>query len=391
MDPIRVAVAGTGFIGPVHVEALRRAGVDVVGILGSSTQKSRAAADSLRLAAAYSTFDEILGDGRVRVVHITTPNRFHFEMASRALRAGKHVVCEKPLAMNSRESSELVRLAAQSELTAAVAYNIRYYPLCLEARERIASGAAGNVLHAQGSYVQDWLLHQTDFNWRVLAAEGGKLRALADIGTHWLDLVQFITGLKIVAVCADLATVHGTRHAPRGSVQTFSGKQGDKVTNESPVVDDVPIDTEDAGGVLLEFENGARGTLWVSQVTAGRKNCLQFEIACANEALAWNGESPNELWLGKRDEPNELLLRDPALLSPTARNACSYPGGHNEGFPDTFKQLFRAFYGYIETADMSAPPPFPTFADGHREILLCEAILQSHRERRWINVAEPSE
>ena len=378
-----MAVAGTGFIGPVHVEGLRRAGVNVVGILGSTAQKSRAAAESLKLVAAYSTFDELLNDHRVQAVHISTPNRFHFEMASQALRSGKHVICEKPLAMDARESSELVRLAAQSPVGAAVAYNIRYYPLCLEARERIGSEAVGDVLHVNGSYVQDWLLRETDFNWRVLASEGGTLRALADIGTHWLDLVQFITGLRIVAVCADLATVHRTRHRPRGSVQTFSGKQSDQHKPATTVVDRVPIDTEDAGGVLLEFENGARGTLWVSQVTAGRKNCLRFEIACTEQALAWDSERPNEIWLGKRDRPNEVLLRDPALLGTAANSACSYPAGHNEGFPDTFKQLFRACYGDIAAGDLSAPPPFPTFADGHREILLCEAILRSHQGRQW--------
>jgi predicted dehydrogenase len=339
------------------------------------------------LVAAYSTFDELLHDGRVRAVHITVPNRFHFDMASQALRSGKHVICEKPLAMDSRESSALVRLAAESGLAAAVAYNVRFYPVCLESRERIGSGSVGDVLHAQGSYVQDWLLRDTDFNWRVLAADGGKLRALADIGTHWLDLVQFITGLRIVAVCADLATVHGTRRRAGGSVETFSGKQADRMVLANAAVD-VAIDTEDAGGVLLEFENGARGTLWVSQVTAGRKNCLQFEIACAEQALAWNSERPNELWLGNRDKANECLLRDPALLGPAARNACSYPGGHNEGFSDTFKQLFRAFYGYIDAGDMSAPRPFPTFVDGHREVLLCEAILKSHQERRWTTVVE---
>lgn len=386
MAPIGVAVVGTGFIGPVHVEALRRAGLVVVGILGSTVQKSRAAAEALRLSVAYATFDEVLRDDRVQAVHITVPNCFHFEMASQALLAGKHVVCEKPLAMDSRESSELVRQAAQSGVAAAVAYNIRFYPLCLEARERIQGKGVGDVLHVSGSYVQDWLLRETDFNWRVLTDDGGQLRALADIGTHWLDLVQFITGLRIVAVCADLATVHRTRVRPGGSVETFSGKK-DQPASALAVADRVPIDTDDAGGVLLEFENGARGTLWVSQVTAGRKNCLQFEIACAEQALAWNSERPNELWLGKRDQPNELLLRDPALLSPVARDACSYPAGHNEGFPDTFKQLFRAFYGYVARGEFLAPPCFPTFADGHREILLCEAILKSHRERRWVDVA----
>jgi predicted dehydrogenase len=383
VDSLGVAVAGTGFIGPVHVEGLRRAGQNVIGILGSTPAKSRQAAAQWGLATGYESFDEILRDGRVQAVHIATPNRLHFEMANRALRAGRHVICEKPLAMNSRESGELVRIAADAGVAAAVAYNIRFYPLCLEARDRVTSGRAGSVLHVMGSYVQDWLLRETDFNWRVLSKEGGELRALADIGTHWLDLVQFITGLRITAVCADLCTVHRTRCRPTGSVETFQGKaSAPQATNE------VLIDTDDAGGLLLEFENGARGNLWVSQVTAGRKNCLRFEIAAAEESLAWNSEHPNELWIGRRDSANEILLRDPALLGPAARAATSYPGGHNEGFPDTFKQLFRAFYGYIAAGDFRAPPPFPTFADGHREILLCEAILQSHRERRWIAVPE---
>ncbi len=385
MNSFGVAIAGTGFIGPVHVEGLRRAGQIVVGILGSTPAKSQAAADTLGLATGYTSFDELLSDGRVQAVHITTPNRLHFEMTSRALRAGRHVVCEKPLAMNARESSELARLAAVSGVAAAVAYNIRFYPLCQEARDRITSGNTGPVLHVTGSYVQDWLLRKTDFNWRVLAGEGGELRALADIGTHWLDLVQFITGLRIAAVCADLATVHPTRLRPTGNVETFAGKHAPPAAT-TPVA----IDTDDAGGVLLEFENGARGSLWVSQVTAGRKNCLRFEIAGAEEALAWNSEIPNELWSGKRDAANEVLIRDPALLGPAARAATSYPGGHNEGFPDTFKQLFRAFYGYIAAGNLSAPPPFPTFAHGHREILLCEAILTSHRERRWVAIPEAS-
>jgi predicted dehydrogenase len=388
MQSIGVAVAGTGFIGPVHVEALRRAGVNVVGILGSSPSKSRAAADSLGLSTAYETFDELLRDDRVGSVHIATPNRLHFEMASLALHAGRQVVCEKPLAITSQESAELVRLVADSGLAASVAYNIRFYPLCLEARERIRAGEIGRALSVTGSYAQDWLLRENDFNWRVLSGDGGELRALADIGTHWLDLVQFIMWQRITALCADLYTVHRMRRRPTGNVPTFQEPQQTDTANVSLPTGTVPIDTDDAGGVLLEFESGARGTLWVSQVTAGRKNCLRFEIAGSAESLAWNSELPNELWIGKRDAANEVLLRDPALLGPAARGATSYPGGHNEGFPDTFKHLFRAFYGFIEAGDFSAPPPFPTFADGHREIVLCEAILKSHRERRWVSLAE---
>ncbi len=379
--PFSAAVVGTGFIGPVHVEGLRRAGVHVAGIVGSSPDKSQAAADQLGLPRGYATLDEVLDDPEVDSVHLTTPNRLHFAQAAAVLRAGKHVLCEKPLAMTSAETAELVRIAADSGRAAGVAYNIRFYPLCHEAAARATDGSLGDVLHVTGSYVQDWLLYDTDFNWRVLAEEGGDLRAVADIGTHWLDLVQFITGRKVTAVCADLRTVHATRQRPRGGVETFSGK-GAAPRETEPIA----VTTDDCGSVMLRFDNGAKGCLWVSQTTAGRKNCLRFEIAGSQQSFAWNSETPNELWIGHRDRPNETLLRDPALMSASASAVTNYPGGHNEGFPDTFKQLFRSFYGYIAAGDFTAPPPFPTFPDGHREVLLCEAVLRSAREGRWVEV-----
>jgi Predicted dehydrogenases and related proteins len=377
-----IAVLGTGFIGPVHVEALRRAGQRVVGILGSSPERSRQAAERLGVPQAYASLDEVLKDAEVDSVHITTPNRFHYEQASAALRAGKHVLCEKPLAMHSRESAELVKIAADSGRAAGVAYNIRFYPLCHEARDRVRNGQIGGVLHVAGSYVQDWLLKDTDFNWRVLAEDGGELRSVSDIGTHWLDLVQFITDQRVISVCADLQTVFPVRRRPKGSVETFSGKGAAPQATEP-----VRITTDDYGCILLRFANGARGVVWVSQVTAGRKNCLRYEIAGTKEALAWNSEEPNELWIGHRDGPNEQLIRDPALLSPFAREIAQYPGGHNEGFPDSFKQLFRTFYSAIAAGDFQSNG-FPTFTDGHHEIVLCDAILRSHRERRWVDLTE---
>jgi predicted dehydrogenase len=381
MHNLRVAVVGTGFMGPAHVEALRRLGVPVTGILGSTPEKSQAVAERLGLPKGYATYADLLADPEVDAVHLTTPNRLHFEEARGALAAGKHVICEKPLAMNSAESAQLVELARQSGLAAGVNYNIRFYPLCLEARERVRSGGLGDIYSIQGSYVQDWLLYPTDYNWRVLVEEGGPLRAVADIGTHWLDLVQFITGLAVEAVCADLKTVHPVRQRPKGEVETFKGK-----VEQIAATDPIEIQTEDCGAVLLRFQGGARGVLWVSQVTAGRKNCLRFEIAGAQSALAWNSEEPNDLWVGHRNEPNQQLSRDPGLLSPAARAYASYPGGHAEGYPDSFKQCFKAFYDYIATGELSAPAPFPTFLDGHREIVLCEAILQSHREGRWVTI-----
>lgn len=379
---IRTAVVGAGFIGPVHVEALGRAGVEVTGILGVSRDESESAARTLGLPKAYASLDEILADKNVQVVHIATPNRLHYPMAKAALNAGKHVLCEKPLAMNSVESAELVELAKRSGLAAGVNYNIRYYPLCIEAADMMKRGDLGRVYSVCGSYVQDWLFHPTDYNWRVLAEEGGELRAIADIGTHWLDLIHAITGLEVEAVCADLSTVHPVRQRPLGEVETFKGKQ-EKAAIKTESID---IATEDYGCVLIRFRGGSRGCLWVSQVTAGRKNCLRYEIAGSKQALSWCSEQPNELWIGHRDKPNKSLIRDPALLGDRARRFANYPGGHNEGFPDTFKQCFRAFYDYIKVGDLSAPATFPTFADGHREIVLCEAILQSHRQGQWVSV-----
>jgi predicted dehydrogenase len=374
------AIVGAGFIGPVHVEALRRLGRPITGVLGSTPEKSWQAAQALGIARGYASYAELLADAEVQVVHLASPNRLHFDQCRQALEAGKHVVCEKPLAMNVNESAELVALARQKALIAAVCYNVRFYPLCLEVKEWIASGRLGEIYHVTGSYVQDWLLHDTDFNWRVLAEEGGALRAVADIGTHWLDLVQSMTGLGVTEVCADLKTVWPIRRRPKGSVATFQAGPGTDLI-------DAAITTEDYGSILLHFDHDARGCFTVSQVCAGRKNCLRFEIAGAAGSVAWNSERPDELWIGERDRPNELLMRDPALLSPAARPYANYPGGHAEGFPDTFKQLFRAIYAYLDRGDFAAPRPFPTFEDGHREIVLCDAILRSQRGRNWVKVS----
>ena len=381
MSKAGTALVGTGFIGPVHVEALRRLGRPVVGLLGSAPDRAKPVAAALGIDRVYADYAELLADSAVTVVHLTSPNRHHFEQCRQAIAAGKHVVCEKPLAMTTDETARLVDLARRSPVVTAVCYNVRFYPLCLEVRERIAAGDIGDVLHVTGSYVQDWLLYDTDFNWRVLPEVGGELRAVADIGTHWLDLIQSVTGRAITEVCGDLKTVWpARRRPPQGSVETFQSKSVAGLKYES-----VPITTEDYGSILLRFDNDARGCVTVSQVTAGRKNCLRFEIAGSKGALAWDSERPNELWVGRRDRPNELLVRDPALLAPAVRPFANYPGGHNEGFPDTFKQLFRAVYDAIDRG-RAEPGAYPTFADGHREVALCEAVARSHAERRWVAV-----
>jgi len=431
MRQLKAAVIGTGFIGPVHVEALRRLAIPVQGILGSTVEKSVAAAAKLQLPKAYATLEELLADDQVDVVHVTSPNQFHFDQTVAILNAGKHVLCEKPLAMTSQQSAQLVRLADQTGLAAAVNYNIRYYPLCQEAAAQMRAGKLGRLYHVGGSYVQDWLFHETDFNWRVSSSAGGALRAVADIGTHWLDLIQFVTNEKVVSVCSDLQTVFPQRSRPLGGAQTFSGGVA-----QDRSIETIDVDTEDCGSVLLRFASGAKGVLWVSQVTAGRKNCLQFELSASKQAVAWCSQDPNQLWIGHRDQPNQLLIRDPAMLSSAAQKYSDYPGGHNEGFPDSFKQLCRDFYETIASGNASncslsamheaarmkaasvkaasvkaasvkaasvkaasvktasvktasvktASVTYPTFADGHREILLCEAILASHQQERWVHL-----
>jgi predicted dehydrogenase len=378
-----VAVVGTGFIGPVHVEALRRLNIEVKGILGSSPEKSDRAAKSIGLSVGYKSYKDLIKDKDVDVVHITSPNRHHLKQASDALNAGKHVICEKPLAMTTKETKELVKLSQRKpELIAAVNYNVRFYPVVLHARELIKSGKLGEIYSVSGCYVQDWLLFDTDYNWRVEAKDGGKLRAIGDIGTHWMDLMGFVTGLKVKRLVADLATFIKQRKKPQGGSETFTGK----LSSGPKKYDLVNINTEDWGAVLFNYDNGARGVMNVSQTSAGRKNFLNFEICGSKGSVSWNSERPNELWLGHRDKPNELLIKDPSLMNAAVLPYANYPGGHAEGFPDTFKQLYRAIYGYLKAGDFTKSKPFPTFADGHDEVLLCEKILESHKAKKWVSI-----
>ena len=381
MKKVHAAVVGTGFIGPVHVEALRRIGVEVVGLLGSSPDRAREKADAMGVARVYESFEQILTDPDVDVVHITSPNYLHFEQAKATLLAGKHVVCEKPLAMDTKQSTELVEVANRSGLVAAVNFNVRYYPLVHEAKARVRADETGRLVAVHGSYLQDWLLYDTDWNWRLEQQFSGKMRAVADIGSHWLDLITFITDLRVESVIADFHTMHPIRQKPTRSVETFTG------TNNPPAAaTDQMVDTEDFASILLRFVGGARGALTVSQVSAGRKNRLWFEIDGTKESLAWDAERPNELWIGHRDRPNELLIKDPSLMAPDAARIASYPGGHTEGFPDTFKQLYRDVYDSI--TNPAAPRRYPNFEDGHYELALGEAIFLSANENRWVQLSE---
>ena len=374
---IGAAVVGTGFIGAVHVEALRRLGVQVHGVVGSTRERAAARAAEIGLPQAYGSFQAMLDDPRVDVVHVTSPNHLHHEHSRAALRAGKLVVCEKPLAMTPAESADLLQMAEHSGLVHATNFNLRFYPVVQHVHGMVREGALGEVRLVSGHYLQDWLLLDTDWNWRLEPELGGVLRAVSDIGSHWMDLTTFLTGKRIVAVMADLATFIKKRRQPSGPMETFATGRGVKTVERD-------ISTEDCATILLRYEDGTRGAVTVSQISAGRKNSLLFEVDGSTSAVGWNSERPDELWIGHRGRPNELLLRDPAILNEEGRRAASLPGGHAEGFADTFRALYAAVYRAVSAGKPSEG--YPTFADGHDEMLVCDAVARSHREQRWVEV-----
>ena len=377
VNQLRAGVIGTGFIGPVHIEALRRLGIQVTSLC-DVPERVQAAAEKLGIPQSFSDYREMLKSGSIDVVHITAPNRFHCQMALAALEAGKHCVCEKPLAMNTQETARIVKLAKKAGTVFAVNYNVRFYAAVLQLREMVARGELGEIIHVNGSYLQDWLFKETDYNWRLLPQEGGKLRAVADIGTHWMDTVSFILNARIREVLADLGTWHKTRKRPLGEVQTFA-KAGADVKYAT-----YPVKTEDYANVLLGFSSGTRGNLAVSQVAAGRKNCLRIELYGSKKSAWWCSENPEMLHFGNRDTANEVAIRATPAFSGAAPFT-DYPAGHVEGFPDTFKMLYRAVYGAIADGG-KRQPLFATAEDGHQEVAVCEAIMASHKAKRWVKV-----
>ncbi|QMU28471.1 Gfo/Idh/MocA family protein [Adhaeribacter radiodurans] len=382
MKKIKVGVAGLGFIGPAHIEALRRQpDIEVVAINDFSEEYARSKADSLGIEKSFGNFDNMLADPDIEVVHICTPNFLHYPMAKAALLAGKHVVCEKPLANTVAEAQELVELAAKTGLVNAIHFNLRYYPLIRHMRTMRVKGELGNVHSVIGSYLQDWLFYATDYNWRLEPDKSGESRAIADIGSHLIDLIEYITGLEITAVMADFSTVHPNRKKPTKPIETYSGKM-----LQPEDYQEVPINTEDYATVMIRFNDGSKGVVTVSQVSAGRKNRLSLEISGSNQTVSWCSESPNNVWIGKRDSANEVLMRDPALVHKESAQLISFPGGHNEGFPDTSKQLFKEVYAAVREGKQPAEPSYPTFADGLRELILCDKIIESNKKQAWVQV-----
>ncbi|MBN8219040.1 MAG: Gfo/Idh/MocA family oxidoreductase [Spirochaetes bacterium] len=382
MAKVNVGVIGLGFIGPAHMEALRRTGiVNVAAFSDNNPEVAKKSADQLGVEKYYTDYKELLADPGIQAVHVCTPNFLHYGMVKDALLAKKHVICEKPLATTAKEAAELVELAEKQGVANAVNFNLRFYPLVRQAKTLIENGSVGRIYAIHGSYLQDWLYYETDYNWRLEPKMSGESRAIADIGSHWMDMIEHVSGLRITEVFADFSTVHPKRKKPAKPVETYSGK----ILKPEDYVD-IEIKTEDFATVLFKFETGARGVLTVSQVSAGRKNRLYFEIDGAKQALAFDSEKPNELWVGHRDKANETLLKDPSLLTPEARALASYPGGHNEGFPDTFKQMYKEYYGRILEGRPGKDVTYATFKDGLRELDLCDRILESSKKSAWVKI-----
>ena len=377
MPKLKAAVFGAGFMGKVHTEAIRRLGnVEVAVVVASNRAAAEHFANAFSISQANADWHAVLDDPDIDAVHICTPNVLHYSMAKAALEAGKHVLCEKPLTMTAAEARELAALAGRTKLAHCVNHNLRCYPMVQQVRSMIAAGELGEILIVNGTYFQDWLLYDTDWNWRASAAEGGELRAMGDIGSHWMDLIEHLTGLPITTLCADLETFHKTRKRPKESSETFTDASG----GDSETVE---VKTDDFGAVLVHLGDRARGSFAVSQMSAGRKNRFEFEIYGTEAGVAWNQERPDELWIGHRNSANQILLKDPSLLYRQAAAFADLPGGHSEGYDDTHKQMFRRFYARV--ADADAPVEYPTFADGARGMELLEKVLESSRNRSWVD------
>lgn len=377
---LRTAVIGTGFVGRVHVEAIRRLGfVDIAAIVDVNVAQAERYAKEFGAEKGVADYKEVLADPTIDAVDICTPNAYHAPISKAALEAGKHVICEKPLATSSAAAAELVSLASAKKLRNCTCHNLRYYPQVQNMRQMVAAGELGDILVVQGTYSQDWLLFDTDYSWRIETKDNGPSRTVADIGSHFCDMAEHITGLRITEVCADLQIFHKKRKKPKGQIEAFAGKT--LTPNDYTEYD---VDTEDFGSVIFRMGDRVRGAYTASQVSAGRKNRLNIEIFGTKSGVSWDQEKPDELWIGHRNSPNQIIVKDPSLLHPGARGFADLPGGHSEGYDDTFKQVFRRFYASI--LDPEAPLDYPQFADGLRQLRILETEIESSKQHAWLAV-----
>jgi predicted dehydrogenase len=380
MRKLRAAVIGTGFMGKVHTEGIRRqSNVELAAVAGETEDLARKFGEQMGIERVTADYRELLADPSIDAVHVCTPNATHFPMSKAAIEAGKAVLCEKPLAISSKEAGELAQLAKEKKVPNALNHNLRYYPVVQQIRQMIKRGDLGEILIVQGTYSQDWLLYDTDYNWRIDAKDNGPLRVMGDIGSHWMDMMMHLTGLPITSICADFSIFHKTRKRPKVAIETFAGK-----TLRPEDYEEVPIQTEDFAAVLLRMGDRARGAYTVSQMSAGCKNRFSFEIFGTNSGVGWNQERPDELWIGQRNANNQIIVKDGSLLYPEAASFADLPGGHSEGYDDAHKQLYRRFYAHV--ANPNAPIDYPTFEDGYRMMQILEKAHESAQKMAWVQI-----
>lgn len=377
MGKYRAGIVGVGFIGIAHIEALNRLGnVEVVAIADQINAAEKAV--KLGVPSAYEDYKEMIEKEALDMLHICTPNFTHCEIALYAMDHDINIVCEKPMCCSVEEADKMIAKAKEKDLVNGVNYHNRWYPMTAQLKEMVKKGDFGEIHAVYGEFVQDWLLYNTDYNWRVEVSESGKTRAVSDIGTHWFDLVENITGLKVVEVCADFKILHETRKKPTSEPQTFVNSDREMEYEE------VKVTTEDHANVMFRLSNGAVGNAVFSQITPGRKSDLTLNIAGLKQSATWCCDTCNEIWLGRRGEYSCVFEKDPGMLDESVRINAGYPGGHSEGFPDAFKNGFRAIYADIGI--LNENPQYATFETGRHEVILCDKILESAQKRQWVTV-----
>lgn len=382
MKTLKAAILGAGFIGRAHLEAVRRLGfVEVVAIAQSSEARAKELAKQLHVPRAYGDYRDVLRDPDIDVIHNCTPNHLHYAINKAVLEHGKHLLSEKPLTMTSAEARDLWQTAKGKRLVAGVNFNYRQFPLVQQMRAMVRSGELGDVRIVRGEYLQDWLLYETDYNWRLEPQYGGSTRALGDIGSHLIDLAQYVSGKRIAEVFADMATVVPVRLKPRSGRLTFE-------TGGADDAEPVKVDTEDYSSVLVRFDDGTRGVFTVSQVSPGCKNGLALYLDGSKAACGWEQEQPARLWIGRRDRANETLMRDPSLVGREVASFVHYPGGHEEGWADALKNMMLNFYRAVADGADAPPDSVASLEEGYRVMLVLDAVVRSAKEGRWVKVEE---
>lgn len=382
-NKIKAGVIGLGLIGPCHIEAIRRTGfADVKACADLDTQLANKKAQQDSIPLVYNNIDEMIADPDIMVIHNCTPNYLHKEINGKVIRSGKHLFSEKPLARSASESQVLLDLLNDFPQTvAAVNFNYRMNPLVQEMRVNIANGEIGKPRIIHGSYLQDWLMKDTDYSWRLDKKISGESNTIADIGSHWMDLVQHLVNEKITEVFANLVTNIPVRKKPKGQVEAFA-------KNVDQEFDEVKIDVEDFGSVMFKMSGGAQGVFYVSQVSAGRKCFFNVEINGEKASYYWNQETADHMWAGYQDEPNRQIFRDPNRMTDDIRKYAFMPAGHPEGWKDAMANNVKDFYSFIKDKKNHREHPcnFATFGEAHYVLKLVEAILESHKSRQWVSI-----